>query len=37
MDEDVCMREDDFDIGMDFEIPLLTEQFEDDQLYTKED
>lgn len=37
MVEDICMREDEFDNGMDFEIPLLTEQIEGDQLYTQED
>ena len=30
MVEDICMQEDDFDNGMDFEIPLLTEQIEGD-------
>jgi hypothetical protein len=33
MIEDVCMREEEFDGGMDFELPLLTEQNEADQLY----
>ena len=37
MVEDVCMREEEYEVGMDFEIPLLTEQIEIDQLYTHED